>query len=1046
MKLLRLSLRNIASIEKADIDFENLRDAQTGAQAPLFLISGDTGAGKSVILDGISLALYKTTPRIEGVDGKIRNAFLNRSGETVNVNSVEQYTRIGISEKDECYSELHFEGNDGLPYTARLTLGMSKSKRKGADGQYVRNHSTPEWTLTQGSRTWDKDKDILPIMKNAAVGFTFEQFNRMVMLAQGQFAAFLCGGKEERTRILEQLTNTEKFSRYGEAISNIFRQVKENHKIAEDKLRTAWEEAGGMDVEECRRRKREAGNRKNELDAKISVMDNQIRWTENLAKAENEREDQQRQCEEARKRFALLACDLEWRKRRLQSEETHLQEDRAWIQRRSARDTLYAEAKATDIMMENLQKTAEAQKTLQLKLEQQEEREPALAVVLEQQMKEQAQASDLVEAKERDIWSVRQKRENLRIEEVNRRLQDVRRQESLAEKSLTDIADLKELVNENDNRKKELETTLKEEEKASADIREAQSQWNHADTEANLALSRYTTMKSSVEETLSNLRGRLAEVSNCPLCGQNVEHLHWEDVDFQLMIDPLREEQETAVRKRLQADATLKQAQKQHAAIHAKIEEMQKAAEDLKNRIGLYIQRLKSGAQSLGIPYSSNFGEDVRERLQELKRQDGELATRQLEAEELQKTINALQDEKSALEKIRNGKDKAVAESRKMMEVEKTNTANFERRLAENRQEQARMTAALSQALDEVYADWQDNMKAVRQQLKTEAEEYLGRKTLLAEKEKQWTSRQEKIRRMALRQAAISETFPDWQAPATAQKCEVEDPEPEWNTLDGACRSLHDAMGKTKADMEEYRNLLARSGDNGSSPSEAGTLDDLKARKRELETERTEAITAEANAQKGLELYEEQQRRHQRCQDDFEKAGKRYAHWDMLNKRFGGTRFRTLVQTHILRPLLNNANIYLSRITDRYTLTCSEENEQLSIFVRDAYYKNEWRSVTVLSGGERFMVSLALSLALSSLNRPDLNVNILFIDEGFGTLDEKSLESVMQTLETLQEIAGQQNRRVGIISHREELIERIPVQINVVKKGEGRSVVRMGQA
>ena len=101
------------------------------------------------------------------------------------------------------------------------------------------------------------------------------------------------------------------------------------------------------------------------------------------------------------------------------------------------------------------------------------------------------------------------------------------------------------------------------------------------------------------------------------------------------------------------------------------------------------------------------------------------------------------------------------------------------------------------------------------------------------------------------------------------------------------------------------------------------------------------------------------------------------------------------------------------------------------------------RSATILSGGERFMISLALSLALSSLNRPDMNVNILFIDEGFGTLDENNLNSVMSTLEKLQEIAGQSNRRVGIISHREELEERIPVKIMVKKHGEGRSMIEM---
>ena len=161
----------------------------------------------------------------------------------------------------------------------------------------------------------------------------------------------------------------------------------------------------------------------------------------------------------------------------------------------------------------------------------------------------------------------------------------------------------------------------------------------------------------------------------------------------------------------------------------------------------------------------------------------------------------------------------------------------------------------------------------------------------------------------------------------------------------------------------------------------------------------------------------------------------------MLNKYFGGSRFRTLVQTYVLRPLLNNANIYLEQITDRYLLTCSEDNEQLSILVLDKYNKNQVRSATILSGGERFMISLALSLALSSLNRPDMNVNILFIDEGFGTLDEGNLNSVMETLGKLQEIAGLKERRVGIISHRPEIEERIPVQIQVQKRGEGRSEI-----
>ena len=85
------------------------------------------------------------------------------------------------------------------------------------------------------------------------------------------------------------------------------------------------------------------------------------------------------------------------------------------------------------------------------------------------------------------------------------------------------------------------------------------------------------------------------------------------------------------------------------------------------------------------------------------------------------------------------------------------------------------------------------------------------------------------------------------------------------------------------------------------------------------------------------------------------------------------------------------------------------------------------------------MISLALSLALSAMNRTDLNVDILFIDEGFGTLDAKSLETVMSTLRRLPQINGQSGRRVGVISHREELTEEIPCQIQLHRSGAGRS-------
>ena len=219
--------------------------------------------------------------------------------------------------------------------------------------------------------------------------------------------------------------------------------------------------------------------------------------------------------------------------------------------------------------------------------------------------------------------------------------------------------------------------------------------------------------------------------------------------------------------------------------------------------------------------------------------------------------------------------------------------------------------------------------------------------------------------------------------------------------------------------------------------------EELTTRKNELNGLHDDIVGKMGSLKQQLEDNEKNIAKRNEAEKELLAANQVYAKWDILNNYFGGTRFRTLVQTYVLRPLLNNANIYLEKITDRYKLTCSEENDQLSILVHDLYNKGQVRSATILSGGERFMISLALSLALSSLNRPDMNVNILFIDEGFGTLDENNLNSVMSTLEKLQEIAGQSNRRVGIISHREELEERIPVKIMVKKHGEGRSMIEM---
>ena len=252
MKLKELHIRNIASIETADIDFENgLNDAITGRPSSIFLISGDTGAGKSALLDGISLALYKKTPRITSVENSKKNKYTNLEGEELSINSIEQYTRLGIKPNEDCYAEVVFEGNDAQIYHARLSLGIYLGNTMEVNGQKIRpiKHRAPSWEYQKGYGAWTPVESNTGEPLLSAIGLSYEQFTRMAMLAQGQFASFLTGNKSERESILEKLTNTEIFSRYGVAISSLCKKAKDAKDAAQVKYNTlANQQAEGPDA------------------------------------------------------------------------------------------------------------------------------------------------------------------------------------------------------------------------------------------------------------------------------------------------------------------------------------------------------------------------------------------------------------------------------------------------------------------------------------------------------------------------------------------------------------------------------------------------------------------------------------------------------------------------------------------------------------------------------------------------------------------------------------------------------------------------------
>ncbi|MFI4919190.1 MAG: AAA family ATPase [Legionellales bacterium] len=164
-----------------------------------------------------------------------------------------------------------------------------------------------------------------------------------------------------------------------------------------------------------------------------------------------------------------------------------------------------------------------------------------------------------------------------------------------------------------------------------------------------------------------------------------------------------------------------------------------------------------------------------------------------------------------------------------------------------------------------------------------------------------------------------------------------------------------------------------------------------------------------------------------------------YWRWDKLHELIGsadGKKYRNFVQGLTFEMMIGHANRQLQKMTDRYLLI-RDDQQSLELNVVDNYQTGEIRSTKNLSGGESFIVSLSLALGLSHMASKNVRVDSLFLDEGFGTLDEEALETALDTLAGLH----QDGKLIGVISHVTTLKERINAKIQVTPQIGGKSTI-----
>lgn len=1154
MKLLELHIRNIASIEKADIDFENqdgLMDRDTGRPAQKFLIFGDTGTGKSVLLDAISMALYNTTPRINEVANSQKNKFRNNNGQEISLVYIEQYTRLGITDKDDCYSEVVFLDSKGCKYRAKLELGYTRSRNK--ELKYKK-----KWLFWDEKTEWTEIKQDRENMIAELIGMTFSQFNRMAMLAQGQFAQFLCGKRDQRADILEKLTNTSIFSKYGAAISSIYKRKSDAFKAAKQHLDTV----GGFVMEPelleqlntqiaaDSELEIETSEKSKELSDKILLLKKMADAAEMLAKADKQlellkevkvsdeykqkeslcldwdRTDKERgayenmqrgqkQLENAlnqekklKERFAELSLALESYNQRIVTNEQHLQEEKDWIDSRADRTHIYGDAK---LYVEKLSQYKKGLESLEKKRKEQQDKLEA-GISLEKSLADALQLKESTEKKvadcQLDIDNLIKRRDELEPQFIESRIEVLRKIIIAFDKLIDDYNALME-------KKKRVEVLTEEIKGLEANVSEADverkkvaSEYEDMRVRYENALARLTTIRSSLSDTLNDLRKKMVieHADICPLCGQRIADNILTKDQFANLITPFDKEEKDAKAAFNKSQAALTAAEKKLSELQSKNKEKKELHKSLAKEIELCQKDLQPRIEKAGKLFADH--KDVIS-VMEKEREDSvpvfELKKKIAESElqvfegrhQMVKEISAAIDKKMSDKKILDSnKDKALKayqSANTSVEKNKDSLSQLTRQIEESESNTTNQMNDIDSVIAVWYPDWNESIDETIQKIKCEAEEYTGRKSkyedgaIMVSAAKDKAADMDSIRKRIPVELDLNTlinnhsnqtvTLSDWNElaekytsiSATIDNCK--------KTIDESNIIIEDWIASNGGSVEKLNALLSQKelvmparqylGDHDANvkswtKSRCDSSEIIEQCREALHLSDEDSVPSLSEAEENLKQIQELYRTiHDRNTENkskieanakflktkeeaalaLQEAEKGCSHWEILNKTFGGERFRNLVQTHILRPLLQNANVYLHQISDRYTLTCDDENEQLSVFVLDGYNRDEVRSVTVLSGGEKFIISLALSLALSSLNRPDMNMNILFIDEGFGTLDQEYLDSVMKTLGNLSELADQRERRVGIISHREELLSCIPNKIKLVPTGEGRSRV-----
>ncbi|MEL7159556.1 MAG: AAA family ATPase, partial [Bacteroidota bacterium] len=1030
-KILRLNIRNLNSLRGEQlIDFT----APPLADHNLYAIVGPTGAGKTTILDAITLALYGQTERNKSeLDRKDGSASVLTYGE------------------GECLAELEY-----LTAAGRFRSAWSRQRaHKKPDGNLTASrHSISQFNPE--TQEWDilaTKKREVATRTQEVVGLDYERFVRSVMLTQGDFARFLKSDAGNKAEILEKITGTEIYRDLSIAAFTRAKLAREAHQRATAALAATPplgpEARTDLEARLAERQTVAAEGKKAlaELTAQLGHYATHVGLQTKVATAQAESDrlatawqaaatDRDRlSASEALQPLRSELDAVARLRKELSTGETALATLTGEIsQLQAAVDTTVTNTKtAREKLREFHEKLPGREKKFATVAAWEQEIAQLSGDLTRDERTLVTRKAELIKYRERqqkltgELTTIRTALAGLKPEEIREQLVDVD----------ATLPNLQQELIALDTRRQNRKTAdrLATEKAAAAGVHKELTTATTTLTTAEKQLKAATTELADRREVLNQLRlsASLSEHKQnlepgeaCPVCGATD---HPALANFTPVTDSALERTKTDVNRALAAEEN---ALRLHKAAGNEVAKL---------------QRRYDGHQALVDELTAQIGEEEKTSLAELDQQRAALVNRLTAATATKEKLRGLQGKlpqltalTTELATVGARTDELHAESQKLSVVV---TANQQAIAAKKASIQAEVGKHTAEECREMTRKHKEKLTAELAAAEKAEVDQRGQLSAAASRHKLLQTQREGLTKelATVRQTLTAKLRPSQLDETTARQTLLSESE---------TRHLRQRLQKLTTERATATTVLTNL--TAELVAAEKVIADLPPREA-LEKERATRELAVTEADRQTGALQEQLR-----QDDARIAGtaarrteleglrKDVDRWTVLAKLIGsadGKKFRSYAQAITLQRLIEAGNHHLHRINPRYRMDyappASGGTENLEIIVVDTYHDDNRRTMATLSGGETFLISLALALGLSELASGRSLIQSLFIDEGFGTLDGKTLDQAMNTLEQLQA----SGKTIGLISHVPQLRERITCKIELEPVGDGFSRIRV---